>query len=53
MAVTNGGHQWRSDPNIEAFQDHGGSISCALTRGDTGGSKQTRTADSLLVRQVL
>jgi hypothetical protein len=38
---------------LKAYQDHGAVYFVALTRGDDGGSKQTRTADPLLVRQVL
>ena len=39
-SAANGGHQWRSDPNLEAFQDHVVVYFVALTRGNDGGSKQ-------------
>jgi hypothetical protein len=52
--ASRGVRPWRSlmavRPNLEAFQDDGASISWVLTRSDGGGSKQTRTADPLLVR---
>jgi hypothetical protein len=39
--------------DFSPFQDHAGTHFIALTRANTGGSRQTRTADPLLVRQVL
>jgi hypothetical protein len=39
----------RSDPNLEAFQDHGAANFATLTRADDGGSNRTRTCDPLLV----
>jgi hypothetical protein len=38
---------------VRLFQDHAAAVLMGLTRANTGGSKQTRTADPLLVRQVL
>jgi hypothetical protein len=37
---------------VRLFQDHAAAVLMGLTRANTGGSKQTRTADPLLVSPI-